>query len=457
MRPGELRLASMSALFFFLILCGYFLIRPVREAFGVSRGMDQLLWLFGCTSVAALLVVLAFGRTVARMDRRRFIPLAYLFVIGCLLGFAGLLYWDAATGGAIVGSGGETARAAWVRYTFYVWLSVVNLFMTSVFWAFMVDTFDEDQGKRLFAFIGIGGTLGGFAGGQAASWAGRAVESPHLPAGLMLAAAGLFAAAIVVMRTVDRMTAGGGRAREAVLPGDGESSRGSSAGGKSGKGSFWEGVLMVARSRYMLGIGLWITLMAVGNTLLYFTQANVVLENADTLSRRIASFGQLDYVGQLAVLLTQLFVTTHVIRKLGIGWTLAILPLLTLAGFAALALWPAYGVLLIFSAVHRAGRHAVARPSRETLFSVVAPDEKYKAKSVVDVFLYRAGDLAGMGVTGLLGLAGLGVAGMAFGAAPLAAVWIMLSIRLGAARARRAAEPRSAFPSLETPSARAST
>ncbi len=441
MRPGELRLASASALFFFLVLCGYFLIRPVREAFGVSGGMDQLLWLFGCTSVASLVVVLVFGRAVARMNRRRFIPAAYLFVIACLLAFAALLYWDSAAGGGIVGSGAETARARWIAYTFYVWLSVVNLFMTSVFWAFMVDTFDADQGKRLFAFIGVGGTLGAFVGGLAAGWASASVNSPHLPAGFMLAAAALFGAAIAAMRTVDRMARRCNR-KPGGSPGADEPATAASPAAVGG--SFWEGIGQVVRSPYMLGIGAWITLMAVSNTLLYFTQANIVLENTDELSQRIASFAQLDYVSQLAVLLSQLFVTTHLIRKLGIGWTLAILPVLTLGGFAVLAAWPVYGVLVVFSAAHRAGRHAVARPSREALFSVVAPDEKYKAKSVVDVFLYRAGDLSGMGLTKLLALAGLGVAGMAFAAAPLAAVWIMLSLSLGAARARKAAAPASA-------------
>ncbi len=453
MREGELGLALVSALFFFLILCGYFLIRPVREAFGVSRGMDQLRWLFACTSGASLLVVLAFGRAVARMNRRRFIPAAYLFVIACLLVFAGLLF--SGVGGGAAGAGAEAAPAKWISYTFYVWLSVVNLFMTSVFWAFMVDTFDADQGKRLFAFIGIGGTLGAFAGGTTASWISNAVESPHLPAGLMIAASLFFAAAIVVMLSIDRkigrataasvaMRADGGATGQAQRADDDTSreQRASAAGLSPNERflSFWEGLLLVLRSPYMLSIGLWVMFMAVSNTMIYFTQANIVLENTDTLSQRIGSFAQFDYVSQFAVLLTQVLVTTHLVRKLGIGWTLAILPLLTLAGFVVLAVWPVYGVMLIFQAVHRAGRHAVARPSREALFSVVTPAEKYKAKPVVDVFLYRAGDLAGVGVDGLLARLGLGIGWIAFATAPLAAVWVVLSVGLGAARARRASQ-----------------
>lgn len=420
MRDGELRLALVSALFFFLILFGYFLIRPVREAFGVSRGMDQLRWLFACTSAASLLVVLAFGRAVARMNRRRFIPAAYLFVVACLLVFAGLLISNA----DVAGSGAEAIPAQWIGYTFYIWLSVVNLFMTSVFWAFMVDTFDQDQGKRLFAFIGIGGTLGAFAGGSAAGWVGNTVDSPHLPAGLMIAASCFFAAAIVVMLAIDRMS---GRNQASAAPMRGvDSSR------------FWEGLQLTLKSPYMLGIGLWVMFMAVSNTMIYFAQANIVLENTDTFSQRVAGFAQFDQASQLAVLLVQLFVTTHLVRKLGVGWTLAILPLATLAGFVVLAVWPVYGVMLIFQAVHRAGRHAVARPSREALFSVATPAEKYKAKPVVDVFLYRAGDLAGVGMEGLLARLGLGIGWMAFATAPLAAAWVALSVGLGAARARKA-------------------
>ncbi|NNF28701.1 MAG: MFS transporter, partial [Gemmatimonadetes bacterium] len=189
MRRGELPLALLSALFFFLILCGYFFLRPVREAMGVSGGMGQLRWLFIVTSIVSLIFVLAFGGVVARTNRRKFIPIAYLFVIVCLILFSGLLIWDAAAGGGVIGSDAETSLARWVAYTFFVWLSVINLFSTSVFWSFMVDIFDVDQGKRMFAFIGIGGTLGALVGGWATSWVGGRTESVYLPAGLMLAGA----------------------------------------------------------------------------------------------------------------------------------------------------------------------------------------------------------------------------------------------------------------------------
>ena len=445
MKRGELPLATMSALFFFLVLCGYFFLRPVREAMGVARGMDELRWLFVATSVASLAAVLAFGGVVARMNRRRFIPIAYLFVIVCLIGFAALLIQDVRTGGGLIGTDAQTGLSRGIGYTFYIWLTVINLFTTSVFWAFMVDIFDVDQGKRMFAFVGIGGTLGALAGGWATNLISGMTESPYLPAGLMLTGAGCFALAIAVMLMLDRMAvrsdasalseAGGGSAGDGAADGDSEAE---ADGGEIG-GSFSDGARAVVTSPYLLGVGLWVVFMAISNTMIYFTQANIILNDSDTFSQLVGSFAQFDYVAQIVTLITQVFITTHLIRKVGVGWTLAVLPLVTLAGFAVLAMWPVYGVMLIFQAVHRATRYAISRPSRETLFSVVTPSEKYKAKPVVDVFLYRFGDAAGAGIDGMFAALGLTLAWVAMSTAPLAAMWIALSIGMGSAQLRKMA------------------
>ncbi|MYE71194.1 MAG: hypothetical protein F4237_14230 [Gemmatimonadetes bacterium] len=453
MKRGEFPLACMSALFFFLVLCGYFFLRPVREAMGVARGMDELRWLFVVTSVASLAAVLIFGGVVARMNRRRFIPIAYLFVIACLIGFAALLIADVRTGGGLIGTDAQTGLSLGVGRTFFVWLTVINLFATSVFWAFMVDIFDVHQGKRLFAFIGIGGTLGAIVGGVAANVISELTDTPYLPAGLMLMGAGCFALAIAVMLTLDRMAvrsevsslgAAGPSAADGT-PAGGETGSSGAAGTEDGAltgggrigGTFWDEAAAVVKSPYLLGVGLWVVFMAVANTMVYFTQANIILTDSDTFSQLVANFALFDWVAQGFTLITQIFVTTHLIRKIGVGWTLAILPIVTLAGFAVLAAWPIYGVMLIFSALHRATRYAISRPSRETLFSVVTPSEKYKAKPVVDVFLYRFGDAAGAGIDSLFAVLGLTLAWVAGSTAPLAAMWIVLSIGMGRAQTRR--------------------
>ena len=430
-KRGELRLALLAALFYFCVLSGYFFLRPVRDAMGVARGMGDLRWLFVITSIASLVIVLLFGGTVARMDRRRFIPIGYGFVVVCLVGFATLLFVDAQGGGGLIGTDAETGLARGVGYTYYAWLSAINLFINSLFWAFMVDIFNVDQGKRMFAFIGIGGTLGALVSGWATNVISGLTESVYLPVGLMLTGAGLFVAAITVMLRLDRAAVNSAHSHlgdPAAVP--------TAVPGKLIGGNFWDGATAIARSPYLLGIALFIVFMAISNTLIYFTQANIILDEADTFSQLVGGFAFFDALTQTATLFTQIFITTRVIRRLGVGWTLAILPLVTLAGFAVLAIWPLYGVMAVFQAVHRATRYAISRPSRETLFSVVPPAERYKAKPMIDVFLYRGGDLAGAGIQGVLSALGsLGL--MVAATVPFAAVWCTLSVALGRAQTRR--------------------
>ena len=430
-REGELPLAAIAATFYFCVLCGYFFLRPVREAMGVAGGMGQLRWLFVVTSAVSLVLVLLFGGVASRLDRRRFIPIGYLFVIVCLAGFAGLLAVDAGAGGGIIGTDAETALARGVGYTFYVWLSAINLFVNSLFWAFMVDIFNVDQGKRMFAFIGIGGTIGALVGGWATSVISGMTESIYLPVGLMLTGAGFFTGAIVLMLALDRIAVGSEHSR----PGR-RGSMSVAAPGKRIGGSFLDGATAVAQSPYLLGIAAFIVFLAISNTLIYFTQANIIIDSTDTFSQRVGAFAQFDALAQGATLITQIFITTRLIRKLGVGWTLAILPLVTVAGFAVLAVWPLYGVMALFQALHRATRYAISRPARETLFSVVPPSEKYKAKPLIDVFLYRGGDVAGTAIQGALSTLGT-ITLLAAATVPFAAVWCALSVALGRGQRRR--------------------
>lgn len=420
-RRGEGGVVVLSGLFFFLLMLGYFLIRPVREAMGVQRSMDELRWLFVTTCGASLVVTLAFGSAVSRLDRSRFIPLAVRAVSACLVCFAALLV-------ALDGAAGVR-----VGYAFYVWLSIVNLFMVSVFWAFMADVWTLEQGKRLFPSIAVGGTLGALLGGLVAWRAAGAMG----PAWLMLTAAGLFELAVRVMGAIDARSGRAARRERADRV---------AGGGRIG-GWWWDGAVAMARSPYLLGIGCYIVLMAVSSTLLYFTQARLVVDASSELSERVALFGQLDMWTQAATLLAQLFVTGRLIRLVGVGWTLAVLPLVTVAGFAALAWvsriegvepWKVFAVFAAFNAVHRATRYAVARPARETLFGVLPASEKYKAKPIVDVFVYRGGDVAGVGVDRWLAGAAVGLGGVALAAAPLAVVWCGLSLALAWGQKRRA-------------------
>ena len=434
-QQNELLPVLLSAAYFFTVLCGYNFLRPVREAMGVSGGMNDLRWLFAITSAVSLVVVLCFGGLVAKTNRRKFIPLSYAFIVICLLLFSGLLFIDISSGGGLIGSSLETNLSKITGYVFFVWLSVANLFLTTVFWAFMVDIYTIEQGKRVFAFIGIGGTLGALIGGWATSLVSTLTESLYLPVGLMLTGATFFCLSIFLVLWLDRVS-------------DHTSSAGSAtkhsrflhvqeAQPKQIGGPFWEGLGAVLRSPYLLGIGAYVILMAISNTLIYFTQANIVFTTTDTFSERVAGFAQFDALAQALTLFTQIFVTTRLIKRLGVGWTLAILPVLTVLGFAVLSVWTTFGVMAVFQAVHRATRYAIARPARETLFSVVSTAEKYKAKPVVDVFLYRGGDMAGVGVEAGFAALGLSIAGISAATLPLVAVWSLLSLRLAQAQEQK--------------------
>lgn len=426
---------------FFFLLFGYFLLRPLREAMGVERSMNDLRLLFVITSVISLVVVLAFGGLVTRLDRRRFIPIAFRAVMGCLLLFiAAHLVLDG-------------QAKLYTGYVFYVWLSVINLFMMSVFWAFMADIWTLKQGKRFYAAIGVGGTLGALLGSNFVWWLADVI-GPAVQMGIAIL---MFECSVQLVGALDRTLAKKFLADQITpeqardlsespewkpLPEGEEPSR-------VVGGIWWDGMVSLVRSPYLLGIGCYIMFLAISNTLIYFTQASLIVNASDELNERISLFAQLDMWTQLATLMVQLFVTAQIIKRLGIGIALTLLPFVTVAGFVSLAWvssqpeiesWQVFAVFAAFNAIHRATRYAVIRPARETLFSVVTESQKYKAKPIVDVFLYRGGDVAGAGVENAIAAAGIGLAGIAMVTMPLAVIWGGISIALAMSQHRKAHE-----------------
>jgi len=432
-QPGEWRSVACSAGYFALILFGYSLLRPVREAMGVAGSMDDLRWLFVATCIASLVTAMAFGGVVARLDRARFIWVGHGAVALCLIVFI------------VTRLVVDDASRVSLGYVFYVWLSVVNLFLTSVFWAFMADLWTLEQGKRIFAVIAVGGTLGALAGSSFAWWLAEAIG---VSSQLALAAT-CFLATIPLVRTLDRSERGdrSDRTRRASElnrhdgPDDHECDRPVPATRIGG--AWFAGATMLLRSPYLLGTALYVMFLTVSSTLLYFTRAELVVNAREELETRISMFAQMDAWTQAATLVVQLFVTGRMIRRFGIGMTLAMLPLVTVTGFVLLAWlarqpgvegWQLFGAVTAFSAVHSATRYAIARPTRETLFNVVSTEEKYKSKPVIDVFVYRGGDVAGAWMTGLV----VGIAGMVWLALPMVVVWGGLCVWLAAAQQRRA-------------------
>jgi AAA family ATP:ADP antiporter len=424
-RPHEVRALLVACLFNFVILASYYVIRPIRDDIGAAGGVENLSWLFTGTMVVTLLANTAFAATVAKMPRRKFLPIGYRFLIANLLIFYGLMRWSA------------TAGNVWVGRAFFVWVSVFNLFIVTLFWAFMTDLFDTEQAKRLFAFIAVGGQLGAIAGPLFTASLVQRIGTPNL---LLVAAAGLELApwCVKYFPTEFRARRRPSEPREGMAEEeltDPEVSQQAPAEPGADEpigGSIITAFTHVARSPYLLGICLFMVLYAITSTFVYFQQADITRAHFHSdRAGRTAFFAQLDLAVNTLTIFGQLLITGRLLKRFGVGATLAFLPLLSLLGFVGMGLVPTIGLLAVLQVMRRAGNFAITRPAREVLFTVLRREDKYKAKSFIDTFVYRTGDQVGAWSYTFLTWLGLGLTGISYVAAPLAAVWCVLSIWLG--------------------------
>ena len=436
-RDGETRAVLLSCLYFFFVLSAYYILRPLREEMGLAGGVRNLPWLFLCTLGAMFLATPLFGALVNRYPRRIFLPATYWFFTINLLVFFVML--RSLSGGSDILLG----------RIFYVWISVFNMFAVSLFWAFMADGFGFDRSKRLFGLIAIGGTLGAVVGARITAELVGVIGRPNL----ILVSMALLIAAILCVRSLNFAFAnlapetadsdgGEDRARGGGKPGSNESAGGAAAGGaaagESGmNGGILNGIRLTLRSPYLLGISAFLFLYSLSSTFLYFEQANIVAGAVADRAARAALFARIDFWVNLITLITQIAFTGRIIRRFGVSAALAVLPVLTAVGFLALGLAPALTVLIIFQVARRAANYALVRPARETLFTILPLEEKYKAKSFIDTFVYRGGDALGASAFDLLTKAGLGLAGIAFTAVPIAVAWGAVGVWLGIAQRRR--------------------
>ncbi len=414
-RPEEVRAMLVSFAYFFFVLSGWFVMRPMREAVAVATGVSKLPFLFAGTLTAVLIANPLFATLVVRYPVRKFIAITYQFFVANILVFYALMTFVAPAEGS--------AGDIWIGRAFFVWTSVFNLFVVSIFWAFMADSFRSEQAKRLFGFIAVGGTLGSVLGSAATAELASVIGTANL---LLLSATLIELAVLCVMRFPDQAGAHEENvARHAELP----------IGG-----SLWAGITHVMRSRYLLGISTFLVLLTMGSTILYFEQADIVGKAFADRAARTAVMARIELVVQSLTLVTQIFLTGRLIRWLGLALSLAFLPFVSLVGFAALGTWPVFLVVASLAILRRAGNFALNNPSMEILFTVIPREDKYKAKNFIETFVYRAGDQ--VGAWGFAGLAaiGLSMSGIAYAAVPIAAVWLFLGVWLGREQGRRAAQ-----------------
>ncbi len=355
---------------FFLLFAGYFMLRPVRETMGITGGIQNLQWLFSGTFVATLVALPLFGWLASRVRRRHILPWTYAFFASNLIGFAA---------GFVM-----APDNLWLARGFYIWLSVFNLLAISVAWSVIADVFRETQARRLFALMAAGASIGGLTGPVLGVFLVGSIGH----AGLLILSALMIFGAILAAHAVRRWHDQNGATATPLA--EAESMADSSA--KTLGGSPFAGATTVLRSPYLLAIAAFVLLLATVNTFLYFEQARLVAENYPNRIDQTRVFGMLDIVVQSLAILTQVFFTGRIAKRLGLAALLVAVPLIVSAGFLALAFLPMFSALAVLMVVRRAGEYALVRPGREMLFTVVSPEVKYKSKNFIDTVVYRGAD-----------------------------------------------------------------
>lgn len=414
-RPGEGAVLVWATAYYFLVLCAYYVIRPIRDDMGAASGAENLAWLFTGTMLGMLFVHPLYTSLVSKLKRRQFIGWTYRFFILNLVVF--YLIFRAVS----------AEQAIWVGRVFFIWTSIFNLFVVSVFWSLLTDVFRPGQGKRLFGVVAVGGTVGAMLGASITT----GLVGVLGPLNLMLVSALILELAVRASQVLDRKEAEMASAEPVSAVEVQTAGRPDSAEAVIG-GGVLDGIRHMLTSRYLLGVASLILFYTISSTFLYFQQVDVVARTfGEDRAARTQVFGAMDIAVNALTLLAQLFVTGRFIKWLGVGAALAFLPIVTLIGFGVMGLLPTLAVLVVFQVARRAGNFAIQRPAREALFTVLARTDKYKAKNFSDTFVYRLGDQVGAWSYTWMAVFGLGLSGLAFTMVPLSAMWLALALWLG--------------------------
>jgi ATP:ADP antiporter, AAA family len=385
-------------------LSAYYIMRPIRDQMGIAGGVNNLPWLFTGTLAGMLILNLPFAWLVKTLPRSRFIPITHRFFASNIILFALALR---------VASPEQTI---WIGRIFFIWISVFNLFVVSVFWAMIVDVFSSEQGKRLFGFIAAGATIGAITGSSITASLAERLQ----PTYLLLGAAILLEVAVFGVRHLSRLS--GHMVAERVV---------AKAADRPIGGNVYAGILHAFRNPYLLNTAAFLLLYAVTSTLLYFQQATIVSASFKDRGGQVAFFATVDLLVNTLTLVVQVFLTGRILRSFGVALTLALLPALSVLGFGVLTLLPTIAAIVAFQVVRRAGNFAIARPTREVLFTVVPREDRYKAKNFIDTVVYRTGDQIGAWSNTLVAALGFGGAQMSLIAVVLSALWFVNALWLG--------------------------
>jgi AAA family ATP:ADP antiporter len=390
--PDEAVPVGWAFLYFFCLLCGYYILRPVRDEMAIEGGVQHLPWMMTATFVTLVLVTPLFGWLSARVSRHRLLQIVYaFFALHLVLFFVAMI---------------SHLSPQWAARTFFVWLSVFNLFVVSMFWSVMADLFTPAQGARLFGVVAAGGSIGAMVGPLLTTGLTYLIPIPAL----LLVSVGFLVACGLCMYQLDLWA----------------KSRPSQQINRQGEpigGSIWAGVRLALSSPYLLGICLYLFFLTTTATFLYLEQMRLVSEQIPSPEERTRLFALIDLVVNVFTFLTQVTVTSRVISRFGLASALVVLPIASAIGFGVIAVMPLLTLFIMFTIVRRVGEYALAKPAREVLFTVLSREEKYKAKNFIDTAISRGGDAAtGWMVNGVKAFS-VTAGQMAWALVPLALLW----------------------------------
>ncbi|MEX2150620.1 MAG: MFS transporter [Steroidobacteraceae bacterium] len=408
-RPGEERAVGLAFSYFFLLLCAYYLLRPLRDAMAISAGLENLPWLYTGTFLAMLTLTPLFGALVSRVRKQLLLPITYGFFASNLLVFYFLFKVN--------------PEALWVASSFFIWLSAFNYFVVSVFWSFMADVFRDEEAKRLFGPIAAGGGTGAIVGPLLMQFL---VPRIGVDAVVGLAMV-LLLCTLPCIRGLSRWA--DVRHGHFVLPPDDPDAR---IGG-----GMLAGLLLVIRSPYLFGIFSIIAIGSIAGLFMYNELLRLVEEGYPDLASRAQFFGRLDTAVNVFAWVFQGFVVSWLIRRFELAGALITIPIVALLSFLALAAAPVLAFLAAGQIVRRAGEYGIAKPSREVLFTVVDAEEKYKAKNFIDTVMQRGSDMVGIWLYYLAQSAGIALVGLSLLCAGAMVVASAISFNLGRSFSRR--------------------
>ncbi len=420
-KPAELPLLLAAFGTVFCMFTAYMMLRPVRDAIGAGD-FENISALFWGTFIAMLALQPVYGWLTSRFRRTAFLPWVYGFFCLNLVAFwAWFTFSDE-----------KSVSHLYAGRAYFVWVSVFNLFVVAVFWSLMADIFTREQAGRMFGFIAAGLSCGGMAGPAIAT-----VLAPRIGAiSLLLVAAGVLALSLVAML--------GLLALHRRVPGDGgESLSAEQARERDAAlgGGMWSGFTAVVKSPYLLGIALFVLLLTWVSTFLYVEQLKLVNSAFATRNERTAYFSTIDFWVQAASLVLQMLIFSRAFKLFGFRAMIVFMPIVMMAGFVAIAIAPTFAMVVAVMCVRRVGEYGITRPCRDMLWTSVPREEKYKAKALIDTFVYRGGDATSASLHKALKL---GPAETAWLGAATAAVWCGVAWWVGRKSRQDTARPNSA-------------